>query len=110
MPSFDFDNGETKLLSTLVNESLKQVAGAGANPQVKQAVSLLEKISYKLQKFKGGRINFTRHEFDFMKKAISENLVSINKQMNDTWFGKRWLMKIMYKQYKSIHLKITSGK
>ena len=105
MPSFDFDNTESKLLNTLCSQSLKQF-GSSSNPGVKQAVELLSNISYKLGKFKGKRINLTKQEHEFIKRAVTENVTNLNKQMKEVWFGKRWIMKMMSKQYTGLAAKL----
>jgi len=105
MPSFDFDNNESKLLLTLCDQSLKQFGSSG-DARVKQAVDMLSNISYKLRTFKGSKINLTKQEHEFLRKAVSENVVNMNKQMKEVWFGKRWLMKLMTKQYQGVANKI----
>lgn len=105
MPSFDFDNSESKLLNTLCSQSLKQF-GSSNNPGVKQAVELLSNISYKLGKFKGKKINLTKQEHEFIRRAVKENVINLDKTMADVWFGKRWLMKMMSKQYKGLSVKL----
>jgi primase-polymerase (primpol)-like protein len=108
MPSFDFKTDETKILETMFKETIKQFANARGVQ--KQGLEVMENMYAKIKKYKGSKINFTQQEHQFLKKSMEESITQTKKQMETTWFGKRWLMKLMLKQYQGILMKINTAK
>lgn len=105
MPSVSFQSHESKLLNSMFDQTVKQFAGAkGAN---KQAYEIMLNLNDKIKKHKGKKINLSQIEHQFLKKSLQESISATEKQMLLSWFGKRWLMKIALKQYKSILQKLN---
>lgn len=106
MPSFQFDYAESRVLASMFDQTMKQLEKQNIAMQ-KQAVDLIEKIAYKVKTYKGKTINFSQQEHQFLKQSMTESITQIQKQMKETWFGKRWLMRSMLKQYQSLHAKLN---
>ena len=106
MPSFDFDAGENKLLATMCEQTVKQLSSSKSQMN-KQGLDIFSKIYQKLKSHKGSKINLSQQEHMILKKAIQESISQMNKQMTSVWFGKRWLMKMMMKQYYGLNKKLN---
>ncbi|MCB0279040.1 MAG: hypothetical protein KDD94_06045, partial [Calditrichaeota bacterium] len=61
MPSFDFDAGENKLLTTMCDQTVKQLSSSKSQMN-KQGLEIFSKILGKLKGHKGSRINLSQQE------------------------------------------------
>lgn len=107
MPSFDFDSGESKLLTNMFDQTLKQF-GASKSKMNKQGIEILENITYKVKTYKGKKVNFSQQEHQVLKQSITEAIGQIQKQITEVWFGKRFLMKMVLKQYRNLNNKLNN--
>ena len=66
--------------------------------EVKAFNSILEKLNGN-----EASIKFTKDEKIRLTNNIKQNIDYLKKQMNKSWFLKKWLMKSLYKQYADIY-------
>ena len=96
--TFEFDKNERKVLSTFCKQALSQMAGDDRFfREVRVFNSLLDKLNSG-----DDEIKLTKEEATKLSMQLRENLKHIEKEMNNSWFIKKWLMRSVYKQYQSI--------
>lgn len=96
--NFEFSKNEKKLISSFCKQSLKQMEGDKQYfAEVKAFNSILNKINSNdevIKLTKDEKRKFTFH--------LKQNTNYIKKQMDNSWFIKKWLMKSLYSQYKNL--------
>jgi len=96
--NYSFDTNERKILTTFCKQALSQISGDDKfYREVKVFQSLLDKLQEGKEETK-----LTKEESTKLALHIRENVKNIEKQIDKSWFIKKWLLKSMYKQYKSI--------
>lgn len=97
--NFEFNKNEKKLLSSFCKQALKQLGDSNENfSDVKAFNSVLEKLNASTESVK-----LTKDEKIRLTNNIKQNIDYLNKQMNKSWFLKKWLMKSLHKQYADIY-------
>jgi hypothetical protein len=97
--NFEFNKNEKKLLSSFCKQALKQVGGDDKYfGEVKAFNSILEKLNGSEESIK-----LTKDEKIRLTNNIKQNIDYLKKQMDKSWFLKKWLMKSLYKQYTDIY-------
>jgi len=97
--NFEFSKNEKKLLSSFCKQALKQLGNNNENfADVKAFNSVLEKLNANTESVK-----LTKDEKIRLTNNIKQNIDYLNKQMNKSWFLKKWLMKSLHKQYADIY-------
>lgn len=97
--NFEFNKNEKKLLSSFCKQALKQLGSSNENfADVKAFNSVLEKLNANTESVK-----LTKDEKIRLTNNIKQNIDYLNKQMNKSWFLKKWLMKSLHKQYADIY-------
>ena len=97
--NFEFSKNEKKLLSSFCKQALKQLGNNNENfADVKAFNSVLEKLNANTESVK-----LTKDEKIRLTNNIKQNIDYLNKQMNKSWFLKKWLMKSLHKQYSDIY-------
>jgi len=97
--NFEFNKNEKKLLSSFCKQALKQIGSDDKYfGEVKAFNSVLEKLNANADSVK-----LTKDEKIRLTNNIKQNIDYLKKQMDKSWFLKRWLMKSLYKQYTDIY-------
>lgn len=97
--NFEFNKNEKKLLSSFCKQALKQVGSDDKYfGEVKAFNSILEKLSANSESVK-----LTKDEKTRLTNNIKQNIDYLKKEMNKSWFFKKWLMKSLYNQYADIY-------
>ena len=97
--NFEFSKNEKKLLSSFCKQALKQLGNNNEKfADVKAFNSVLEKLNANTESVK-----LTKDEKIRLTNNIKQNIDYLNKQMNKSWFLKKWLMKSLHKQYADIY-------
>jgi hypothetical protein len=97
--NFEFNKNEKKLLSSFCKQALKQVGSDDKYfGEVKAFNSILEKLNGNEESIK-----LTKDEKIRLTNNIKQNIDYLKKQMDKSWFLKKWLMKSLYNQYIDIH-------
>ena len=96
--NFEFSKNEKKLIASFCKQSLKQMEGDRQYfAEVKAFNSILNKIDSD-----DDVIKLTKDEKRKLTFQLKQNVEYIEKQMNKSWFIKKWLMKSLYNQYKNL--------
>ena len=96
--NFEFNKNEKKLISTFCKQALKQI---GSDSQRFAETKVFNSIVDKL-KTGSDTIKFTKDEKIRLSNNLKQNIDYIKKQMDKSWFLKKWLMKSLHKQYSSL--------
>lgn len=96
--NFEFDKNERKLLKTFCNQVLKQVSGDSKFFAEERAFNSI------INKLNSGEntIKFTKDEKIRLSNQLRQNVDFIKKQMNKSWFLKKWLYKSLFNQYNNL--------
>lgn len=97
--NFEFNKNEKKLISTFCKQALKQI---GSDSQRFAETKVFNSIVEKL-KTGSDTIKFTKDEKIRLSNNLKQNIDYIKKQMDKSWFLKKWLMKSLHKQYSSLY-------
>jgi hypothetical protein len=97
--NFEFNKNEKKLISTFCKQALKQI---GSDSQRFAETKVFNSIVEKL-KTDSDTIKFTKDEKIRLSNNLKQNIDYIKKQMDKSWFLKKWLMKSLHKQYSSLY-------
>lgn len=96
--NFEFNKNEKKLLTTFCKQVLKQVEGDSKFFAESRAFkSILEKLSSN-----GEVVKLTKDEKIRMVHQLEQNTSFIKKEINKSWFFKKWLYKSLYNQYDNL--------
>ena len=97
--NFEFNNNEKKLLSSFCKQALKQIGSDDKYfGEVKAFNSILEKLNENAE-----TVKLTKDEKIRLTNNIKQNIDYLKKQMDKSWFLKKWLMKSLNKQYSDIY-------
>ena len=95
----EFNKNEKKLLSSFCKQALKQMSSDDKYfADVKAFNSILEKLDANAKSIK-----LTKDEKIRLTNNIKQNIDYLKKQIDKSWFLKKWLMKSLYKQYADIY-------
>lgn len=95
---YEFTKNEKKLLSSFCKQSLKQMEGNNQYfAESKAFNSILTKINSGDE-----TIKLTKDEKTRLTFQMKQNVDHIKKQMNNSWFIKKWLMNSLYNQYNDL--------
>ncbi len=96
--NFEFDKNEKKILKTFCNQTLKQIQGDNKYfSEIKAFNSILDKLNSDAEVIK-----LTKDERIKLKHQLTENVKYLKKEMEKSWFLKKWLYKSMHNQYDKI--------
>lgn len=97
--NFTFDKNETKTLSAMCKQILKQTGGDQKYYAIEKAFTSL------LQKLESGEetIKLTKDEYMRVSEHLKENIRHIKEKSAKTWFFMRWIYKAMLTQYQSMY-------
>lgn len=96
--NFEFNKNEKKLLSSFCKQALKQMGNDNQYfGEVKAFNSVLDKLNSNEESVK-----LTKDEKIRLTNNIKQNIEYLKKEMNKSWFFKKWLIKSLYKQYSDI--------
>ena len=97
--NFEFNKNEKKLISSFCKQALKQMGGDNQYyGEAKAFNSILEKLNADSE-----TVKLTKDEKIRLTNNIKQNVDYLKKQMDKSWFIKKWLMKSLYKQYVDIY-------
>ena len=97
--NFEFNKNEKKLIISFCKQALKQMENDNQYfGEVKAFNSILEKLNSEAE-----TVKFTKDEKIRLTNNIKQNVDYLKKQMDKSWFLKKWLMKSLYKQYTDIY-------
>jgi hypothetical protein len=97
---FSFDKNERKILVNFSNQIIKQLEmneGEGSVRDIKTFASIVSKLKSEEVKTK-----FTKEEKTKLVLNLRENLKHMERQLEKSWFIKKWLIGSVYNQYKDI--------
>ncbi|MEJ2193360.1 MAG: hypothetical protein P8X73_00690 [Ignavibacteriaceae bacterium] len=102
--NYEFTKNERKLLSSFCKQSLKQMEGNNQYFAERKAFnSILNKIAAD-----DNTVKLTKDEKTRLTFQIKQNVEYLGKEMKNSWFIKKWMIKSLYNQYTSLldtHLK-----
>ena len=97
--NFEFNKNEKKLISSFCKQAIKQMGSDNQYfGEVKAFNSILEKLNENAESIK-----LTKDEKIRLTNNIKQNIDYLKKQMDKSWFLKKWLMKSLYNQYADIY-------
>ena len=97
--NFNFNKNEKKLITTFCKQALKQMEGNDQYfGEVMAFSSVLEKINSNEE-----TVKLTKDEKTSLSFQLKQNIDSISKQMKNSFFIKKWLMKSLFNQYTSLY-------
>jgi hypothetical protein len=97
--NFDFDKNERKLISSFCKQALKQLGDEKQHfGEIKAFNSIIEKLNTDSE-----TVKLTKDEKIRLSNNLKQNIDYIKKQMDKSWFIKKWLMKSLYNQYSSLY-------
>ncbi len=103
--NFEFNKNEKKIIQTFCKQVLKQVQGNNQYFAEEKAFnSILNKINSGEESIK-----LTKDEKTRLANNLKQNIDFIKKQMNNSWFIKKWLMKSLHNQYTNLYDKHFKG-
>lgn len=95
---YQFDKNEKKILTTFCKQALNQLQGDSKfYSEIKSFSSILDKLGSP-----DDTVKLTKDESKKLEMQLKENLNHIKKQMENSWFIKKWLYRSMYNQYNSL--------
>ena len=96
--NYEFSKNETKLLNSFCKQTLRQMEGDNQYfAEIKAFNSILNKINTD-----ENPVKLTKDEKTRLTFQLKQNVEHIEKQMNRSWFIKKWIMKSLYNQYNSL--------
>jgi hypothetical protein len=96
--NFEFDKNEKKLINSFCKQALKQLDEKQNFGEVKAFNSIIEKLNSNSE-----TVKLTKDEKIKLANNLKQNIDYIRKQMDKSWFLKKWLMKSLYNQYSSLY-------
>jgi len=103
--NFEFDKNEKKLITSFCKQALKQMGNDNQYfGEAKAFNSILEKLNSGTESIK-----LTKDEKIRLTNNIKQNVDYLKKQMEKSWFLKKWLMRSLYNQYTDIYEKHFKG-
>jgi len=96
--NFEFNKNEKKILKTFCNQNLKQIQGDNKYfAETRIFNSLVEKLNSDAE-----TIKLTKEERTRLKYQLQENVAYLKKQMQKSWFLKKFIYKSMLTQYDNL--------
>jgi hypothetical protein len=96
--NYEFNKNEKKLLSSFCKQSIKQMEGNNQFfAELKAFNSILDKLSSAEESIK-----FTKDEKTKLTFQLKQNIKYIEKEIENSWFLKKWMMRSLLKQYDSL--------
>lgn len=96
--NFQFDKNEKKVLLSFCKQVLRQTSGDSKYFQEEKAFNgLIEKLNSDSESIK-----LTKDEKIRLTNQLKQNIVFMKKQIDKSWFIKKWLYKSLYKQYSNL--------
>lgn len=95
---FDFDKNEAKIITTFCKQAVKQMS---TDTRFNKDIQAFNSIVYKVST-DPANVKLTKDEKTRLVNQISENVKHIEKQLNKSWFIKRWMYRSMHNQYISL--------
>ena len=97
--NFEFTKNEKKLISSFCKQALKQMSNDNQYfGEVKAFNSILEKLNSNSE-----LVKLTKDEKIRLTNNIKQNVDYLKKQMDKSWFFKKWILNSLYKQYVDIY-------
>ena len=97
--NFEFDKNERKLISSFCKQALKQLGDDNQHyGEIKAFNSVIEKLNTDSE-----TVKLTKDEKIRLSNNLKQNIDYIKKQMDKSWFLKKWLMKSLHNQYSSLY-------
>jgi hypothetical protein len=96
--NYEFNKNEKKLLSSFCKQSLKQMEG---NKQYFAETKAFTSILSKLES-NDENIKFTKDEKTRLTFQLKQNVDYIKRDMDKSFFIKKWMMKSLFKQYNDL--------
>ncbi len=96
--TFEFDKNEKKVLISFCNQAIKQMQG---DERFFKDIKAFDSIIKKLESDKNP-VKLTKDEKTKLVFQLKENVKYFRKEMDKSWFIKKWLMKNMYNQYTNL--------
>ena len=97
--NFEFNKNEKKLISSFCKQALKQMSNDKQYfGETKAFNSILEKLNENSE-----TVKLTKDEKIRLTNNIKKNIDYLKKQMDKSWFLKKWMMKSLYNQYADIY-------
>ena len=96
--NFEFNKNEKKLITTFCKQVLKQLDSEQHFGEIKAFNSIIEKLNGDADSVK-----LTKDEKIRFSNNLKQNIDYIKKQMDKSWFFKKWLMKSLFKQYSNLY-------
>jgi len=96
--NFEFDKNEKKLITSFCKQVLKQTEGDSKFfAESKAFKSILDKLNSNTDPVK-----LTKDEKIRFVHQLEQNVSFINKEMNKSWFLKKWLYRSLLSQYTNL--------
>ena len=96
--TYEFDKNEKKVLITFCKQALKQLEGDSKfYSESKSFSSILDKLNSPEE-----TVKLTKDESKKLTIQLKENIKHVKKQMENSWFIKKWLYRSVYNQYNSL--------
>ena len=96
--NFDFDKNEKKLVTSFCKQVLKQLDSNQHFGEIKVFNSIIDKINTDTESVK-----LTKDEKIRLTNNLKQNIDYLKKEMDKSWFIKKWLMKSLFKQYSNLY-------
>ncbi|MEJ2104715.1 MAG: hypothetical protein P8X47_09090 [Ignavibacteriaceae bacterium] len=96
--NFDFDKNEKKLVTSFCKQVLKQLDSNQHFGEIKAFNSIIDKINTDTESVK-----LTKDEKIRLTNNLKQNIDYLKKEMDKSWFIKKWLMKSLFKQYSNLY-------
>lgn len=97
--NMELSSNERKILSTFCKQMLRQTSmDEKLYRETKVFNTVLDKLSES-----NDSVKLTKDEFTRLKFNIKQNIEYIQKQYDSSWFIKKWILKSMLGQYKSLY-------
>jgi hypothetical protein len=97
--NFEFNKNEKKLITSFCKQALKQMGSDNQYfGEVKAFNSILEKLNENAE-----IVKLTKDEKIRLTNNIKKNIDYLKKQMDKSWFLKKWMMKSLHNQYADIY-------
>jgi len=96
--NYSFEKNDAKIISTFCKQAIKQMStDERFSSDIKAYQSIISKIDTN-----AAEVKLTKDEKFRLVKQMEENIKHYKKEINHSWFIKKWLYKSMLKQYNLI--------
>ena len=96
--NFEFDKNEKKLVTSFCKQVLKQLDSNQHFGEIKAFNSIIDKINTDTE-----NVKLTKDEKIRLTNNLKQNIDYLKKEMDKSWFIKKWLMKSLFKQYSNLY-------